>query len=73
MQFTVGANTFQVVKVLSNAEENKKPPSCTLGIESDHKLMVEKNPLAISIPNAAHMHNSEVPFCQGYKCERCKR
>lgn len=19
------------------------------------------------------MHNSEVPFCQGYKCERCKR
>lgn len=42
MQFTVGANTFQVVKVLSNAEENKKSPSCTLGIESDHKLMVEK-------------------------------
>lgn len=24
MQFTVGANTFQLIKVFSNAEENKK-------------------------------------------------
>lgn len=43
-------------------KKTKKSPSCTLGIESNHTLMVEKNPLAISIPNAAHMHYSEVPF-----------
>lgn len=62
MQFTVGADTFRLIKVLSNAEENKKWPSCTLGRESNHTIMVGKNPLAISMPKAAHMHNSEVPF-----------
>lgn len=62
MPFTVGATTFQLIKVLSNAGENKKSPSCTLGIESNHTLTVGKNPLVISIPNAAHMHNSQAPF-----------
>lgn len=62
MPFTVGTTTFQLIKVLSNAGENKKSPSCTLGIESNHTLMVGKNPLVISIPNAAHMHNSQAPF-----------